>query len=110
MDEAQRDDDQNGARGSRKNAKRLATGGRRRSGALLLCIVELNERRVGLLGVGVLVYWTQSSPTDVGEYEHTDDGKTDHAGGNAQQWRAGWCQSLLPEALEDFLAVVMGKA
>ena len=55
MDETQRDDDQNGARGSQNAKERLATrGGRRRSGALLLCIVELNERGVGLLPAGLL--------------------------------------------------------
>lgn len=85
MDEAQRDDDQNDARGSKNAKERLATrGGRRRSGALLLCIVELNERGIWLLGVSVLGFIGHSPhlPT-FGEHEHADDGESDDAGGNA---------------------------
>ena len=85
MDEAQRDDNQNGARGSQNAEERLAArGGRRRSGALLLCIVKLDKRGIWLLGVSVLGFIGHSPhlPT-FGEHEHTDDGETDDASGNA---------------------------
>ena len=85
MNKAQRDDNQRNADGRQSAKQRLAPrDGRRRSGALLLCIVELNERRVGLLGLGVLrlIGHSPHLPT-LGEYEHGDDGKTDHAGRHA---------------------------
>ena len=84
MNKAKRDDNQHDAGGYQNANKCLAPrGGRRRSGALLLCIVELDERRVGLLGLGVLrlIGHSPHLPT-LGEYEHTDDGETDHAGRN----------------------------
>ena len=85
MDKAQRDHDQNDACGSQNAKERLPSrGGRRRNGALLLCIIELNERGIWLLGVSVLGFIGHSPhlPT-FGEHEHADDGETDDAGGNA---------------------------